>query len=328
MTTVLVLAGGPDAEREVSLCSARAIADALIASGKFEVRLQVIDRARLVDLRGFGGDVVWPALHGRWGEGGPLQDLLVELGLPFVGCGPAAARLAMDKVASKGFAAASGLDCKPMCILDPTDPELALPLPVVAKPIFEGSTVGLFVCRTEAEWANAHAQASASGKAYMVEPFITGRELTLGMVDKRTGVAPGGGGSGGTGFGRSTLRALPMIEIIPAEGLYDYEAKYKRDDTRYLIDPELSPDIKERIVGQTEAMARAMGVRHLCRSDFILDDDNRAWFLEINTMPGFTGHSLVPMAAAKAGLEMPQLCAHLVERALAEGKPTLEHAAR
>lgn len=132
---------------------------------------------------------------------------------------------------------------------------------------------------------------------------------------------------GGMG-GRSTLRALPFIEIIPAEGLYDYEAKYKREDTQYLIDPELPEGLGERLVRQTEALTRAMGIRHLCRSDFILDDDNRAWFLEINTMPGFTAHSLVPMAAAEVGLDAAKLCSHLVERALAEGRPTTEHSVR
>ncbi len=311
MTTVLVLAGGPDAEREVSLTSARAISDALGSSGKYQVRHQVIDRPTLANLSALPGDVVWPALHGRWGEGGPLQDLLVSMGRPFVGCGPAAARLAMDKIASKSFASAAGLDTRPTCILDPKDAIRPLPLPVVVKPIFEGSTFGLFVCRTEEQWEHAHAQAGTSGKPYMIEPFVKGRELTLGLIDK---------GSGPAAAGRTTLRSLPFIEIIPADGLYDYEAKYTRDDTRYLLDPELPPDIKDRLTRQTESLARAMGVRHLCRADFILDDDNRAWFLEINTMPGFTGHSLVPMAAAQAGLDMPRLCAHLVECALGERK--------
>lgn len=309
MTTVLVLAGGPDAERDVSLTSARAIADALIAAGRFAVHYQVIDRPGLTELRALRGDVVWPALHGRWGEGGPLQDLLVALGRPFVGCGPQAARLAMDKVASKAFAASVGLDTRPMAILDPGDPVRPLPLPLVAKPIFEGSTVGLFVCRTEEDWTRAVAAAAASCKPYMLEPYIKGRELTLGMIDK---------GMNQPAAGRSTLRALPFIEITPADGLYDYEAKYQRDDTHYQLDPEIPEELKERLVRQTEALARAMGVRHLCRADFILDDDSRAWFLEINTMPGFTGHSLVPMAAAKVGLDMPRLCTHLVECALAE----------
>lgn len=306
MRTVLVLAGGPDAEHEVSLQSARAIADALAASSRFAVHHEVIDRPpSLADLRGMKGDVIWPALHGPFGEGGPMQDLLEADGRPYVGCGPGAARLAMDKVASKCFASAAGLNVQPTCILKPDEaggPGLPLPLPVVLKPIFEGSTIGLFICRTDAEWRAGHASAMKSGKPYMIEPFVKGRELTLGLIDR--------------GVPGASLKALPWIQIVPAAGLYDYEAKYTRDDTEYRINPELPENVKESTARQVEVMARSMGIRHLCRADFILDDEGRAWFLEVNTMPGFTGHSLVPKAAASIGLDMPKLCAHLVDRAL------------
>lgn len=302
MKTVLVLAGGPDAEREVSLLSSRAIADALVASGRFGVDYQVIGEVTAAQLKGMKGEVVWPALHGPFGEGGPMQDLLEADGRPYVGCGPMAARLAMDKVASKAFAMAAGLSVQPTAILKPDEPGLPLPLPLVLKPIFEGSTIGLFICRSESEWKRAHAEASKTGKPYMIEPFVKGSELTLGLIDR--------------GIPGAALKSLPWIHIVPAEGLYDYEAKYTRDDTEYRIDPELPASVKEQTSRQVETLARQMGVRHLCRADFILDDDNRAWFLEINTMPGFTGHSLVPKAAATIGLDMPKLCAHLVERAL------------
>ncbi len=304
MTSVLVLGGGPDAEREVSLVGARAVAQALRDSGRFDVQLIEITRPSLAEIRAMRADVIWPLLHGRWGEGGPMQDLLEAGGRPYVGCGPAAARLAMDKVASKALAAEVGLKVLPTCVLDPGDAGLPMPLPVVVKPIFEGSTIGLFVCRSENDWRTAHARAVASAKPYMIEPYVKGRELTLGMIER-------GGGS---------LSALPFIEIVPAEGLYDYEAKYTRDDTRYQIDPELPADLRRSLESGTAALARRMGIRHLCRADFLLDDDKRAWFLEVNTMPGFTGHSLVPMAAASTGLDMPSLCALLVERALGTGR--------
>lgn len=301
MKTLLVLAGGPDAEREVSLMSARAIADAVAASGKYAVNHQVIDRITPAKLKGMKGDIIWPALHGPFGEGGPMQDILEEDGRPYVGCGPRAARVAMDKVASKCFAALAGLDVQPTCILKPDEPGLPLALPVVLKPIFEGSTIGLFICKTEAEWERGYAAACASGKPYMIEPFVRGEELTLGLIDR--------------GVKGTSLKALPWIHIVPAEGLYDYEAKYTRDDTDYRIDPELPVEVKEKTARLVEGLAKMMGVRHLCRADFILDDENRAWFLEINTMPGFTGHSLVPKAAGQIGLDMPKLCAHLVDRA-------------
>jgi D-alanine-D-alanine ligase len=305
MKTVLVLAGGPDAEREVSLLSARAIAEGLSASGRFRVNLQVIGEVKAGELEGMKGEVVWPALHGPFGEGGPMQDLLEADGRPYVGCGPMAARAAMDKVASKAYAMAAGLHVQPTAILRPEEPGLPMPLPVVLKPVFEGSTIGLFVCRTESEWRRAHAEASKARKPYMIEPYVKGRELTLGLIDR--------------GVPGANLRALPWIHIVPAEGVYDYEAKYTRDDTDYRIDPELPATVKEQTSRQVEGLARLMGIRHLCRADFILDDEQRAWFLEINTMPGFTGHSLVPKAAASIGLDMPKLCAHLVERALQPG---------
>ncbi len=111
--------------------------------------------------------------------------------------------------------------------------------------------------------------------------------------------------------------SLPIIEIVPAEGLYDYEAKYTRDDTAYRIGPDLgSPGLAERLQSQTLALARAMGILDLCRADFILDDQGSAVFLEINTMPGFTSHSLVPMAAGASGRDLPSLCARLVDNAL------------
>lgn len=311
MNTVLVLAGGPDSEREVSLTSARAVATALEASGRFNVNHQVIDRLGSAELRSLSGDIVWPVLHGPFGEGGPMQDLLEQDGRPYVGCGPAAARLAMDKVASKSFAARAGLDVKPTAILNPRETGRPFPLPVVVKPIFEGSTIGLFICRTEAQWQHAYEATKASGRPSMVEPYVKGRELTLGMIAERPGAA--------------TFRALPLIEIVPAEGLYDYEAKYTRDDTKYLMNPELGEPLRNRLIEGMRTLSREMNLRHLCRADFILDDESRAWFLEVNTMPGFTGHSLVPMAAASVGLEMPSLCAHLVECALESAGESSRH---
>lgn len=304
MTTVLVLGGGPDAEREVSLRSSRAVSAATEQSGRFAVRYEVIGRPTLADLRRLPGDVIFPVLHGRWGEGGPLQELLAQDGRPFVGCGAPAARLAMDKVATKSLALAIGCPATATAILDPRDEGLPLPLPFVVKPVHEGSTVGLFVCRTPDEWRAAHRSSAESGKACMIEPYIKGRELTVGVVDRA---------------------ALPIIEITPADGLYDYEAKYNRDDTRYDVNPRLPAGVGERIVADTLKLAAAMGVRHLCRVDFMLDAQGRPWLLEVNTMPGFTDHSLVPMAARATppggpGLEMPALCARLVELALRDAQ--------
>ncbi len=319
---VLVLAGGPDAEREVSLLSSAAIAEGLRASGRYRVNYQVIGRLTAAELRGLEGDVVWPALHGQWGEGGPAQDLLEANGRAYVGCRPRAARLAMDKVASKFLAQAVGANCTTTAVLNPAEDGCPLAFPVVLKPIFEGSTIGLHVVKSAAEWPRARSAAIETGKPYMIEPFIKGTELTAGMV--AAWGTPAQAGASKLEAESQKLEALPLIRITPAEGLYDYEAKYTREDTRYEVNPSLPAGVTEHIGQVTGRLAAAMDIRHLCRADFILDDQHKAWFLEVNTMPGFTSHSLVPKAARHAGLEMPELCAHLVDRALAERRSSSE----
>lgn len=309
---VLVLGGGPDAERDVSLNSARAIADALLAAG-FAVERRTIERITADELARMPGDVVFPALHGGWGEGGPLQDILESDGRPFVGSMSRAARRAMDKVATKFVALELGIATPAAHVLDWRDAVCPMPPPVVIKPVHEGSTIGLYLCRTPEDWTDARAtiadeaQQADTPRVYMIEPLVGGsggraRELTVGLLDGC---------------------ALPIIEIVPADGLYDYEAKYTRNDTRYVLDPALPPGLAERIKEQTVRIARALGVRHVARADFLLDDAGAAWFLEINTMPGFTDHSLVPKAAAHMGLSMPDVCGNLVRMALRDRAGTL-----
>jgi D-alanine-D-alanine ligase len=305
---VLVLGGGPDSEREVSLISARYIADALDHSGRYHAERRTIDRISIDELKQMPGEVIFPALHGGWGEGGPLQDLLESDGRPFVGSASRAARAAMDKIATKFIARGLNIPTPDVHILDARDPVCPLPFPVIIKPVHEGSTVGLFVCTDASSWAAARKTLDddfivGDRRAHMIEPCITGeggsstkaRELTVGILDGQ---------------------ALPIIEIKPADGLYDYEAKYTRNDTQYLLDPPLPPGVAERIQKQTEDLARAMRIRHVARADFMLDAAGQAWFLEINTLPGFTDHSLVPKAARHIGIEMPQLCAKLADMAI------------
>lgn len=302
--SVLVLGGGPDAEREVSIRSSTAIAEALRASGRFEVHLEIIDRLTLEQLRALPGGVIVPYLHGPWGEGGPLQDLLEADGRPFVGSGSRSARVAMDKVATKAVALGLQILTPPWFILNPRDPVSPLGYPVVVKPVHEGSTIGLHICNSAAEFARVcgvilDEQRRGLCRAYLVEPRVGngwGRELTVGVVDDR---------------------ALPVIEIVPKSGLYDYEAKYTRNDTQYLVQPALPPGVGERIASASVRLSKALGCRHIARVDFMLDPQSGgAWLLEINTTPGMTDHSLVPKAAAAAGMSMPELCASLVDMAL------------
>lgn len=299
---VLVLGGGVGSERDVSIAGASAVARALEDAGLAAHRA-IIERITREELARLPGEVVFPVLHGPWGEGGPMQDLLERDGRPYVGSGPRAARLAMDKIALKLIAAGEGIATAPACVLDPDDPGRPFDGPVVVKPVREGSTVGLCVCRDRSSWDAARAAAARSGRAHMVEPFIEGREITVGVVGDE---------------------ALPIVEIVPADGLYDYDAKYSRDDTRYEIDPDLPAGVAQDVSRVTLTLCAAVGARHIARADYIVDGAGLAWLLELNTMPGFTDHSLVPMAArarGAGGWAMPELCARLVELALA-GAPS------
>ena len=314
---VLVLGGGPDGEREVSIKSAAGIAAGLESSGRYTPNLQIIDRLNPSQLRAMNGDILLPYLHGPYGEGGPLQDVLEQDGRPYFGTGPRGSRLAMDKLASKAAALEHGIPTAAVAILNSNDDVSPLPLPVIIKPVHEGSTLGLRVCVTKAEYAAAVAairveQQKGSRRAYMVEAKIGGLtqalELTVGLLDGKP---------------------LPVIAIKPKDGLYDYEAKYNRNDTQYLIDPEeVSDTIKKKISKSTARIAKALGLRHLCRADFMLDQHGVASFLEINTTPGFTDHSLVPKAARFAGLTLPDLCAQFADMALRDAKlpPAVEPA--
>lgn len=322
--SVLVLGGGPDREREVSLWSAKGVAEALRRAG-VNVHEHTIDRITADDLAALPGDVVFPVLHGSYGEGGPLQDILEASGRRYVGCRPAAARLAMDKMATKLAASRAGVATALAAVLNPHDAVCPIPFQtdagrgVVLKPIHDGSSVGVHLVRSADCWGEALALVrqdiqSSPNRPYMVESLVTPRpaagpdarmrELTVGVVDTPSG-----------------RRALPVIEIGPATDYYDYDAKYIRDDTTYTILQQ-----QDRVVPVVQRaalkVAHAVGVRHLCRVDF-LDPASTAGgaepqMLEINTMPGFTSHSLLPMAAAKAGFPMPELCRMLVDLAFNE----------
>lgn len=297
---VLVLKGGPDAEREVSLRSGGMVAEALARAG-FRVTDLAINRLGLDELRAIRADVVFPVLHGAWGEGGPLQDLLELDGRPYVGCRPRAARLAMDKVATKALVAELGVPtprAQEVRMGQPVD----VPCPLVLKPSDDGSSVDLRICSTPQEVQRARLELEPRRGRLMAEEFVCGRELTVGMVDGE---------------------CLPIIEIRPREGTYDYEAKYHRDDTEYVLDPDLPAGVADAVRAFTRAAWHAIGCRDVARADFMLDDRG-PWFLEINTMPGFTDHSLVPKAARHAGMPMEDLVGRLVRAALgraAVGRP-------
>ncbi|MSR44706.1 MAG: D-alanine--D-alanine ligase [Phycisphaerales bacterium] len=292
--SVLVLMGGPDAEREISLRSGAMVASALREAGGFIVHEQVIDRLTSAQLRELPGEVIFPVLHGPFGEGGPLQDIMEADGRPYVGSRPRAARLAMDKMASKLFARTAGIRTPPARVLVAGEP-CDLPLPLIVKPIDNGSSVGVRRCFDAAQFAAARAELEGSHQLLMAEQLITGREITVGILERDL---------------------LPTIEIITTQDFYNYDAKYERADTTYVLDPELPENVKMDIAAMSKAIYERIGCRDLARIDFMVNEDG-AWFIEINSMPGMTDHSLVPKAAAHAGVSFAQLCSRLVQRSRA-----------
>lgn len=294
---VLVLAGGPDAEREVSLAGGRAVAKALEASARFASRYQEVGKLDAAALAKMTGEVVFPVLHGPWGEGGPLQELLEADGRPFVGSSSRAAAVAINKAATKELARAMGLPTLDHVILSAEEDTPALDLPVIIKPIDDGSSVDLYLCRSASEVEKARSSAHVRHERLMIESFVDGRELTVGIIADK---------------------ALPVLEIKPAEGMYDYDAKYNRDDTVYDLEPNLPGELEAELRRMSERLFAELGCRHIARVDWLLDSVRGPVLLEINTMPGFTSHSLVPMAARRVGLDMQALCEELARLALAD----------
>jgi D-alanine-D-alanine ligase len=294
---VLVLMGGPDAEREVSIMSGTEVARALNEGGAFDAMPLTIDRITRDEILAQSPNVVFPIVHGPWGEGGPLQEILEELhaseGVPYIGPKPRAAAIAMNKLATK-------MHAMRLEIRTPRSREVRrreaidLEAPLVLKPSNDGSSVDLRICRTLQEVLRARNELEPKREMLMAEQYVEGREMTVGIVNGEV---------------------LPIIEIVPATSFYDYEAKYFRDDTRYVVDPELPADVAEEMRNATRGIFSALGLRDIARADFIVDAEG-AWFLEINTAPGMTTHSLVPMAARHIGVEMPALCTRIVRAAM------------
>lgn len=308
----MVLCGGPDRERPVSLESGAQVAEALRQAGHAATCHDVgpADLSALDAWVQKPGDVVFPVLHGSWGEGGPLQALLDARGIRYVGCEVEAAALCMDKHRTKLALVEHNIPTPAFeCIERGVGPTLGAPL--VIKPLCEGSSIDLAICHDESQVSEAYERLANSPRNHprnyprlLIERFVGGKEFTVGVIGPR-----------------GQERALPPVHIVPAGAFYDYEAKYHRDDTRYVLDPSQMGVASGVIdaLGRVAVEAHcALGCRHLSRVDFIVDEAGRLWVLEVNTIPGFTTHSLLPMAAAHAGLSLPQLVDGLVRLAMDE----------
>lgn len=287
---VVVLMGGPSAEREVSLRSGTAVAKGLRDAG--------YDVAE-VDVAGYELDLpddaeaVFVALHGEFGEDGRIQRLLEEKGIPYTGSGPAASRTAFDKVLSKKVFVENGIPTPKYEVLRNGDAS-SLPLPVVTKPACQGSSIGVNRALRKADLADAIADAFRYGSEVIVEEYIDGRELTVGIVEDE---------------------ALPIIEIVAPDKWYDYDAKYTRGKSDYLVPAPIDDKLGAECRSLAMRTFEALGCRGFARVDFRLSTDGRIYVLELNSIPGFTETSLLPKAAARAGMSFSGLCDRILNSA-------------
>ncbi|QAA94079.1 D-alanine--D-alanine ligase [Pollutimonas thiosulfatoxidans] len=296
-----VLYGGRSAEREVSLMSGQGVHEALRGQG-IDAHLFDTGRYTLVDLINAGFDRVFIALHGRHGEDGTLQGALELLGLPYTGSGPLASSLAMDKIMTKKVWLHEGLPTPAYAVLT-ADSDLdkvaaQLGLPLIIKPPHEGSTLGVTKVQALPELREAYELAARYDAQVLAEQFINGRELTVPVL----------------GAGKS-VRALPVIEIVAPGGNYDYEHKYVSNDTQYICPADLDAALTEQLLRIAEQSYVTLGCEGWGRADFMLDQSGRPWLLEMNTSPGMTSHSLVPMGAAAAGMSYAELCVAILSTA-------------
>jgi len=297
---VAVLAGGIGEERNISIQSGSCIAEAL-RKADFTVVTADIGPDNTDILEDGSIDVFFIALHGKFGEDGRLQQILEEKSLLYTGSGPTASRLAFDKMAGKSAFAKAGLITPKVIKFDEqretTEIErelLQLGNRFVVKPVRQGSTIGVSIVDDPESAVAAARECSAKFGDCMIEEYIPGREITVGILKRK---------------------ALPIIEIKSKTGFYDYQAKYINEQTEFLFDTIDDAALADKIAAAALDSFDALGCRHFARADFILSNDGIPYILEINTIPGFTNHSLLPMAAAKTGLSMSDLCTEIIEAA-------------
>lgn len=301
-----VLLGGESAEREISLKSGRAVIAALRAGGENVSSLGETEPIK-PSLAGWEVDCAFIALHGRFGEDGEVQKLLEEKGIPYTGSGIAASRRAMDKEISRRIFQEASLPVPEYRVVGSDEEEISPPpfgFPAVVKPVGEGSSIGLNIVFSPEQYRRAVREAQKHGDRIILERYIPGRELTVGILDER---------------------ALPVVEIVPRNRFFDFEAKYSKGMSDFRVPAPLEERLTHRI--QTTALAahRALGCYGYSRVDIILGGDDIPYLLEINTIPGFTETSLFPMAAAAAGIGFAKLCLILLDLAYRRSNKDSHH---
>jgi D-alanine-D-alanine ligase len=300
--TLGVLYGGPSSEREVSIQSGRNVSLALSSAGH-DVHQVLLDGSfTSKDAQALGIDAAFLAVHGEFGEDGRLQAILEDADIPYTGSGVDASSLAFDKVLAKRAFEKANLRTPVWMSFDISEVKRAATVtgmylvpPLVVKPAAGGSSLGVSIVHKERQIIPAINKAFEFGDTVVVERFIQGRELTVGIV-------------GG--------KALPIAELKVASEFYDYNAKYEDNRTRIVCPAELAPETAQKVQEAALAAHKALGCCDLSRTDIILDEAGLPWILEVNTLPGMTSHSLLPKAAAAAGITFTQLCEELLRLAL------------
>ncbi|HET8538344.1 MAG TPA: D-alanine--D-alanine ligase [Anaeromyxobacter sp.] len=296
---VAVLYGGPSTERDVSLRTGKACADALVAKG-YDVTLVDVDGELAARLRELRIDVAFNALHGRWGEDGCVQGLLEVMRVPYTGSGVLASAMGMDKVVAKAMFKALGLALVDYRAFPPgrageiAPADLPFGIPCVVKPSGEGSSVGVHLVKDAAKLAAACRDAATFKGDVIVERYVKGAEVNVAVLDGK---------------------ALGAIEIVPANEFYDYAAKYTAGTTQYFYPARIPEAHRARVMEAAEVAHRGLGCAGVTRVDFIVAPDGTPYILEINTLPGMTATSLVPKIAAGLGIPFPDLCERILDGA-------------
>jgi D-alanine-D-alanine ligase len=300
---IAVVMGGPSAEREVSLNTGKAILAALQEAGyKNAVGIDLEPTRFVEQLREARIEVVFNAVHGQYGEDGILQGALELLGIPYTGAGVLSSAMAMDKGISKRIFLSASISTPRSLLFAKADLSRDLvaeiiddfSIPVVVKSASQGSSIGVAIVEDVGSLSKAIQQAFQYSNTILVEEFIKGRELTVAI------------------WGKDEPKALPVIEIVPYSGRYDYHSKYTKGATEYIVPAKLTNEITLQVQKVALEAFKILGCCGIARVDIMLDSDNNPYVLEVNTIPGMTATSLVPKAAAAAGISFTNLCEKLL----------------
>ncbi len=291
---ITVMQGGPSAEREVSLRSGAQVAEALRSLGHNVTQLDPVEPNWKLPP---GTDVVFLALHGTYGEDGTVQTELEQLGVSYTGCDPDASRVGFDKVLTKQRCVAAGVPTARFTLVESASASWPMGWnpPVVLKPARQGSSVGLQFVERVSDWGKALAESLRHDSQVLVEEKISGRECTVGILGEQ---------------------ALPLVEVRPRTGIYDYQTKYTSGTTDYLCPAPFDEEVTIRTQSAGMAAFKAIGGRDYSRVDVIVRPDGQPVVLEVNTLPGMTETSLLPKAAAAAGISYSELCQRMIDLAL------------